>query len=309
MVVFVPKTTECEGLPPMPRKPGAGPRPPHIDDIIADAKRSNNDSADAIIRAPHMHVKSLTTPDTIADYYKPPYPTLDGDTLTVPAGSMADKVRDAWWNGANITIDGARYSVSEFYGEGKFLVDKVDDGRFDKFAPERPAVLPEGCCGHLDIKTSYERCLPPTEWHPTIGQPEAANSNNQWASGGIVMDKDYSAGTLSAISLDVGARVDPAGYRTLRTILDAAFAHAATGKGKERHARDLPFDEQPMMQTARWVGPGFPLGQAIKKAQEASGMIERGELDAAEAECLGAINYLAGAVAWMREQGKVREAA
>jgi hypothetical protein len=57
-----------------------------------------------------------------------------------------------------------------------------------------------------------------------------------------------------------------------------------------------------MMETTRLVGPGFPLGQAIKKSQEASGMIERGELDAAEAECLGAINYLAGAVAWMREQ-------
>lgn len=92
-------------------------------------------------------------------------------------------------------------------------------------------------------------------------------------------------------------------YTTLRAILDAAFNHAAVGKGKERHARDLPFDRQPMLETTRLVGPGFPLGQAIKKAGEAAGMIERGELDAAEAECLGAINYLAGAVAWVREQG------
>jgi hypothetical protein len=94
-------------------------------------------------------------------------------------------------------------------------------------------------------------------------------------------------------------------YTTLRAILDAAFAHAATGKGKERHARDLPFDKQPMLETTRLVGPGFPLGQAIKKAGEAAGMIERGELSAAEAECLGAINYLAGAVAWMGEQRAV----
>lgn len=101
---------------------------------------------------------------------------------------------------------------------------------------------------------------------------------------------------------EIGRYVGPPQYRTLRTILDAAFDHAAIGKGKERHARDLPFDKQPMLETTRLVGPGFPLGQAIKKTGEAAGMIERGELDAAEAECLGAINYLAGAVAWMREQ-------
>jgi hypothetical protein len=91
-------------------------------------------------------------------------------------------------------------------------------------------------------------------------------------------------------------------YTSLRAILYAAHAHAATGKGRERHARDLPFDKQPMMTTARQVGVGFTLGQAIKKAGESAGMIERGQYDAAEAECLGAINYLAGAVLWMRER-------
>ncbi|MGB3042420.1 MAG: hypothetical protein WBB98_04470 [Xanthobacteraceae bacterium] len=122
--------------------------------------------------------------------------------------------------------------------------------------------------------------LPTSEWSPTIGQPKAANSDVMGEAGQYVL---------------------------LRTILDAAFNHAATGKGKERHARDLPFDKQPMLETTRLVGPGFPLGQAIKKAGEAAGMIEREEYDAAEAECLGAINYLAGAVAWVREvkEGKV----
>ena len=125
--------------------------------------------------------------------------------------------------------------------------------------------------------------LPSSEWSPTIGKPEAANSD----------------GHMDAQGMWHCPR-DP--YTTLRTILDAAFAHAATGKGKERHARDLPFDEQPMMEITRGVGPGFPLGQAAKKTGEAMGMIERGQYGAAEAECLGAINYLAGAVAWMREQ-------
>lgn len=148
--------------------------------------------------------------------------------------------------------------------------------------------------------------IPVSEWSPTIGQPEAANSVDYAVAeytcsvdavrGNIIGDVDTATINIPQFSF----AADP--YTTLRTILDAAFNHAATGKGKERHARDLPFDDQPIMQTTRLVGPGFPLGQAIKKAGEAAGMIERGELTAAEAECLGAINYLAGAVAWMREQ-------
>jgi hypothetical protein len=156
--------------------------------------------------------------------------------------------------------------------------------------------------------------LPASEWSPTIGQPEAANSKGSTFesfldSNGIRDEVDASAirkrtaarfpKTLAYLA-EHPAHPDP--YTTLRAILDAAFNHAATGKGKERHARDLPFDKQPMLETTRLVGPGFPLGQAIKKAGEAAGMIERGRYDAAEAECLGAINYLAGAVAWMREQ-------
>ncbi|MFG1462240.1 hypothetical protein V5F77_05000 [Xanthobacter sp. DSM 24535] len=93
------------------------------------------------------------------------------------------------------------------------------------------------------------------------------------------------------------------GYDDLQTVFDAALAHASEGKGKERHANGRPFDRQPMMEISRMVGPGFPLGQAIKKAQESLGMVDRGDLSAAEAECLGAINYLAGAILWMRERG------
>lgn len=133
--------------------------------------------------------------------------------------------------------------------------------------------------------------LPSREWSPTIGQPGAANSKE--------------CNELERLMQLAVTKSGP-DYSTLRTILDAAFNHAATGKGKERHARDLPFEEQPLLTTTRLVGPGFPLGQAIKKAGEAAGMIERGEMSAAEAECLGAINYLAGAVAWVRERATMR---
>lgn len=209
-----------------------------------------------------VSVKTLATRDTRADYVTPPFPKLEGDVLTVPAGSMADKVKDAWWDqNGEITIDEVRYRVLEYNGDGKFFVEpvKANDN------------------------------IPPSEWSPTIGQPKAANSDvpvtpSEWTKANAEGLWTYEK------------------YKTLSDILDAAFNHAATGKGKERHARDLPFDKQPMLETTRLVGPGFPLGQAIKKAGEAAGMIERGQYDAAEAECLGAINYLAGAVAWVRER-------
>lgn len=148
---------------------------------------------------------------------------------------------------------------------------------------------------------------------PTIGQPKAANSDDcatvcdpslvkPLRQPKYTLDGMLAGMTEANRHEEIGRYVGQPQYRLLRAILDAAFNHAAVGKGKERHARNLPFDKQPMLETTRLVGPGFPLGQAIKKAGEAAGMIERGELDSAEAECLGAINYLAGAVAWVREQ-------
>lgn len=145
-----------------------------------------------------------------------------------------------------------------------------------------------------DDDTAPCEMLPTSEWSPTIGQPDAANRDvPAWR-----MTDDERCAIENWL---FGSQLR---YTTLRTILNAAFDHAANGKGKERHARDLPFDKQPMLETTRLVGPGFPLGQAIKKTGEAAGMIERGELDAAEAECLGAINYLAGCVVWVRERQK-----
>lgn len=84
-------------------------------------------------------------------------------------------------------------------------------------------------------------------------------------------------------------------YASLRSALDAAYDQSANGKGKKRHANDRAFTDQPITRITEMVGHGFPLGQAIKKAQEASGMVGRGEIDAARAELLGAIVYLAAA--------------
>lgn len=90
-------------------------------------------------------------------------------------------------------------------------------------------------------------------------------------------------------------------YEPLRSILNQAYEQAASGKGRERHANGRPFDRQPIAEIGRMVGIGFNLGQSIKKQQEAKGMLDRGETDAAIRELLGAINYTASAVMLLRE--------
>lgn len=85
----------------------------------------------------------------------------------------------------------------------------------------------------------------------------------------------------------------PAGYDKLFRVLMAALDQAASGKGKERHASDgVAFEDQPMSSINRTLSSvdGF-LYQAAKKAQE-SRRLPGGR---AQAELLGAINYLAGA--------------
>lgn len=89
------------------------------------------------------------------------------------------------------------------------------------------------------------------------------------------------------------------GYERLADVLERAFDQAATGKGAERHADDKPFHQQPMQTIGDRRGVGFILGQADKKSEEAQGMANRGQVDAAVRELLGAIVYLSGAVIWL----------
>lgn len=82
------------------------------------------------------------------------------------------------------------------------------------------------------------------------------------------------------------------GYEKLADVLERAYAQAACGKGKDRHAAGEPFHEQVMQIGARKFGTGALLFQAFKKSEES----QRLPHDRAVAELLGAINYLAGAV-------------
>ena len=92
---------------------------------------------------------------------------------------------------------------------------------------------------------------------------------------------------------------DPNSYSDLKRVLGLALEQASGGKGAQRHGQGKPFDRQPMMEISRMLN-GSPIGcmyQAIKKTQEASRM----DVDAAQRELLGAINYLAGAYLLLEE--------
>ena len=69
-------------------------------------------------------------------------------TLTVQkvgALSPADKLR------------AAEARIAELESQLYSATQVAEAGRFEKFSPERLAVLPEDCTGQLEIKTSYER--------------------------------------------------------------------------------------------------------------------------------------------------------
>lgn len=82
-------------------------------------------------------------------------------------------------------------------------------------------------------------------------------------------------------------------YIVLAQTLHEAWKQSARGKGSERHGNGQPFTEQPLFKITSLMGIGFPAGQAAKKTQEAQTFFLNGKPDAAKAELLGAIVYLA----------------
>ena len=89
------------------------------------------------------------------------------------------------------------------------------------------------------------------------------------------------------------------GYEELSEVLLRAYHQASQGKGKERHAKGLPFVDQPMQTISDLLDTEKGMMyQAIKKTQEAARLPQ----PQAVAELLGAINYLAGAVIFLEKQ-------
>lgn len=98
-----------------------------------------------------------------------------------------------------------------------------------------------------------------------------------------------------ALSAVLGEALEMGGHES---VLADAYEQSAGGKGKERHANDKPWLEQPIFTIPDLVGSNaFAIGQAMKKLHEQLGMEQwsRGR-----AECLGAIVYLAAAAVRMQ---------
>jgi hypothetical protein len=90
-------------------------------------------------------------------------------------------------------------------------------------------------------------------------------------------------------------------YAALDKVLQGAYAQASTGKGKERHADDEPFENQKICVINRWLA-GSPVAgalfQAVKKTVESSRLSGERAIN----ELRGAINYLAAAIILLEEK-------
>lgn len=97
---------------------------------------------------------------------------------------------------------------------------------------------------------------------------------------------------------------DDDGYDSLRAIYAMALEQAKGGKGKERHANGLPFDQQPICQGGRRFGAGCLIYQAWKKAHETPVLLKMDNgRERAIRELLGVINYAAAAILVIKECG------
>lgn len=94
------------------------------------------------------------------------------------------------------------------------------------------------------------------------------------------------------------------GYDGLQNVLSLALAQAAAGKGAERHARERAFEDQPIMMISEMLQtPDGLRYQAIKKIQES----QRMPTDRAVQELLGAINYIAATIIYIKRHAEAAE--
>ena len=98
----------------------------------------------------------------------------------------------------------------------------------------------------------------------------------------------------------------PVDRHPLESVFADVLDQVTNGKGSERHGeteggRGLTFSEQPIMTITRYVGNGYPLGQAMKKLSEVPALMKHKGRDAAYKEILGAIAYAAAAALYLKE--------
>jgi len=90
---------------------------------------------------------------------------------------------------------------------------------------------------------------------------------------------------------------DIVNYESLSEVLNCAYEQAAYGKGKERHAENESYEEQPIMWIEKYF-KSYQLGQAVKKMHES----QRLSKEMAVQELLGAINYIAAKIIFLNKE-------
>ncbi len=85
-------------------------------------------------------------------------------------------------------------------------------------------------------------------------------------------------------------------YKMLSDVYKSALNDASDGKGKARHADDNPYEEQPIMWIEKYF-KSYQLGQAVKKMHESQRLSKEDAIN----ELLGAINYIAAKVIYLKE--------
>lgn len=114
---------------------------------------------------------------------------------------------------------------------------------------------------------------------------------------------------LPICAVDFKTNIDsqpPVDRHPLESVFADVLVQVTKGKGSERHGateggRGLTFSEQPIMTITRYVGNGYPLGQAMKKLSEVPALMKHKGRDAAYKEILGAIAYAAAAALYLKE--------
>ena len=105
--------------------------------------------------------------------------------------------------------------------------------------------------------------------------------------------------TLPAVPAGLIPEIKTGDYDSLDDVLTRAFNQASKGKGKERHAQSLPFENQPMQQISNLVGsPDGMVYQLMKKAQES---LRLPTTERKVAELLGTIVYTAGVIIYLEK--------
>lgn len=92
---------------------------------------------------------------------------------------------------------------------------------------------------------------------------------------------------------------EPDNYASLRKVLMQALDQAQHGKGLERHANGLPFDQQIICVATREEGHGFTRGQVRKKIEEVKRLPT---IDAQIRELLSVIVYAAADIIILEEE-------